>query len=187
MKEIKAKKMDVHFSSEKQDWATPEKLFDQLNAKYGPLELDVCATQSNRKCPTWLGQQTPDIFVDGLTTIWSMCSVGFGNRQLVQKCWMNPPYGREIKAWVKKASDEAAKGCTVVCLLPARLGSRWMRDLIKKPLVASKNLKGWTDELGDWIEGDTLIVGELAGRVKFGGATTAAPFPSMVVIFKPAA
>ena len=33
---------------------------------------------------------------------------------------MNPPYGRNIKHWIKKAYEESVKGATVVCLIPAR-------------------------------------------------------------------
>ncbi len=34
---------NVHFSSERQDWETPQYLFDGLNAECG-FELDVCTT-----------------------------------------------------------------------------------------------------------------------------------------------
>ena len=34
--------------------------------------------------------------------------------------FMNPPYGRQIINWVKKAKEESDKGATVVCLVPAR-------------------------------------------------------------------
>lgn len=197
--------MAVHFSSKSDEWATPQELFDQLSKKYGPFDLDVCATHKNAKCRLYITEQglfnkTDTIrtyplpvekvgegFIwrasgNGLDCGWTL-QRGFGEPE--PKCWMNPPYGREIRKWVQKASDESKKGCTVVCLLPARLGSKWMRELIKTPLVNSKKLRGWTDELGDWIEGDNITVGELAGRVKFGGCESAAPFPSMVVVFRP--
>lgn len=45
-------KHKVHFSSASDDWATPQKIFDELNAKYGPFELDVCASHDNAKCET---------------------------------------------------------------------------------------------------------------------------------------
>ena len=78
-------------------------------------------------------------------------------------CWCNPPYGWEIGRWVKKAADSAAWGATVVMLLPARTDTRWFHD---------------------YIYGRTEIR-FARGRLKFGGAKNSAPFPSMVVVFRP--
>lgn len=75
-------------------------------------------------------------------------------------CWMNPPYGDEIPKWVEKARREAELGATVVALVPARIDTRWWRENCTKGEIRF-----------------------LAGRLKFGGADTSAPFPSAVVIF----
>ena len=64
------------------------------------FELDVCASEHNKKCDSYF-----DIEQDGLEQDW---------RQKI--CWMNPPYGREIGKWVKKAFEESKKGATVVCV-----------------------------------------------------------------------
>ncbi len=78
--------------------------------------------------------------------------------------WMNPPYGRGIDAWIAKASDATTKGSTVVALLPARTDTRYFhRYIYQQPNVE---------------------IHFLAGRLKFGAAKNAAPFPSMLVIFK---
>jgi hypothetical protein len=46
-------------------------------------------------------------------------------------CWMNPPYGREISSWVKKAYESSIYGGTVVvCLLPARTDTAWWHDYV---------------------------------------------------------
>ena len=74
-------------------------------------------------------------------------------------CWCNPPYGRLIGKWVQKAAESK---CTVVMLLPARTDTRWFHDYIYKKAE----------------------VRFLRGRLKFGGCQNAAPFPSMVVIFR---
>ena len=73
---------------------------------------------------------------------------------------MNPPYGREISAWVKKVA-ESGLDTTVVCLLPARTDTRWWHEYV--------------------------MMGEirfLRGQLKFGGCKNSAPFPSAVVIFR---
>lgn len=78
-------------------------------------------------------------------------------------CWMNPPYGRNISMWVQKAYEESQKGATVVCLLPARTDTRWFQDYCLK-------------------HGEVRFI---RGRLKFGGAANPAPFPSVIVIFRP--
>jgi phage N-6-adenine-methyltransferase len=78
-------------------------------------------------------------------------------------CYMNPPSGAEIYRWVQKAFEASLYGATVACLLPGRLGSRWWRQYVK---LASE-------------------IRELPGRLKFGDAKHSAPFPSVVVIFRP--
>lgn len=77
---------------------------------------------------------------------------------------MNPPYGRTIGHWVKKAYDESRKGATVVCLLPSRTDTAWWHDYA--------------------MHGDVIF---LRGRLKFGGAKSGAPFPSALVTFLPTA
>ena len=77
--------------------------------------------------------------------------------------WCNPPYGRkETGEWVK-AYDEHLRGCgTIVMLLPARTDTRWFHEYI-------------------YGKAEIRFV---KGRLKFGGSKDAAPFPSMVVIYR---
>jgi phage N-6-adenine-methyltransferase len=77
--------------------------------------------------------------------------------------WMNPPYGREIGKWVEKANIAAGYGATVVCLLPARTDTNWWHDHCTQHEVRF-----------------------VRGRLKFGGAIHNAPFPSAVVVMRPA-
>lgn len=73
-------------------------------------------------------------------------------------CWCNPPYGREIGKWVEKAYNSK---CKTVMLLPARTDTRWFHDYCMKGKIYF-----------------------IKGRLKFGNAKNAAPFPSMIVIFE---
>jgi len=84
--------MSVHFSSQTDLWATPQSFFDKLHSVY-KFELDVCATHENAKCNKYY-----TIADDGLAQQWQGV------------CWMNPPYGRDIKAWMKKAYESALGG-----------------------------------------------------------------------------
>lgn len=137
----------VHYSSETDDWSTPQDLFDKLNAEFG-FDLDVCANAHNAKCASYY-----DRTIDGLSQRWA------------GTCWMNPPYGRVIGQWVKKAAESSfdVDGCTVVCLIPARTDTAYWHD---------------------WILGKAEVR-FIRGRIKFGGARWNAPFPSCVVIFRP--
>jgi site-specific DNA-methyltransferase (adenine-specific) len=76
---------------------------------------------------------------------------------------MNPPYGREIGQWVKKAYNESRNGATVVCLLPARTDTAWWHDYVL-PMAT---------------------VTFIRGRLKFGDSKNSAPFPSAVAVFYP--
>lgn len=135
---------NVHFSSATDEWETPQKLFDELEEKYR-FTLDVCATKENAKCENFYTKED-----NGLTKDWN------------DTCWMNPPYGRNIKYWVKKAYESARdNGAIVVCLLPSRTDTAWWHDYV-------------------------LPYGEVTfirGRLKFGNATNSAPFPSAIVVF----
>ena len=133
------------YSSSSGEYETPQLLFDVLDNKYH-FTLDPCATPENAKCKKFYTKED-----DGLTKPWEG-----------EVVFMNPPYGREIWKWVKKAAMEGRKPNTVVvALLPARTDTRWFHDYVL--------------EYG--------IIYFLRGRLKFGGTKNSAPFPSMVVEF----
>lgn len=73
---------------------------------------------------------------------------------------MNPPYGRTIGDWMRKAYESAQAGALVVCLVPARTDTAWWHDYAAKGVVRF-----------------------IRGRLKFGGHKNSAPFPSALVIF----
>lgn len=131
-------------SSATPEWATPQDFFDTMNTTHR-FDLDVCATPENAKCARFFTKEQ-----DGLAQEWN------------GKVWMNPPYGREIGKWVRKAYESAQRGATVVCLLPARTDTAWWHDYCEKGRYRF-----------------------LRGRLKFGGSRNSAPFPSVVVTFEP--
>lgn len=137
--------MSVHFSSATDLWATPAAFFATMAERYGPFDLDVCATDENAKVARYFTAEQ-----DGLAQDWDGV------------CWMNPPYGRAIGDWMRKAYESSLAGATVVCLVPARTDTRWWHDYAMKGEV-------------EFIK----------GRLKFGNAATNAPFPSAVVVFRP--
>ena len=60
--------MNVHFLSKKHDWATPWPLFRELNAIFGPCELDVCATARNAKCGNFFHRKRTDCARSGMAS-----------------------------------------------------------------------------------------------------------------------
>ncbi len=102
------------FTSSRDDWETPQYLFDALNAEFR-FEIDVCAVASNAKCKKYF---SPDL--DGLSQKWTGV------------CWCNPPYGSTISCWVEKAFYEAQKGATVVLILPVRSDTKWWQKYVMR-------------------------------------------------------
>lgn len=139
-------KLDVHFKSQKHDWETPKWLFNILDKQFD-FDMDVCAGHENAKCDHYYTETE-----DALDP----------KSRWYCKCWMNPPYGRDIGKWIRKAYLESHKeNVSVVCLIPARTDTMWWHEYV---------MKAWKV----WF---------IKGRIKFVGAKEGAPFPSCVVRF----
>ena len=138
--------MDVHYSSKTNEWSTPQDFFDELDKEFN-FTLDPCSTSENAQCAKYFTVED-----DGLKQDWSNDVV-----------FMNPPYGREIKHWIKKAYEESLNGATVVCLIPSRTDTTYWHD---------------------YIFGKAYDIRFVRGRLKFGGSKNSAPFPSAVIIYK---
>lgn len=126
---------DALLSSKRMDWQTPPEIL-ALVEKVAPIMLDPCP---------------PNHIVDGLTTSWRT------NDGLT---YVNPPYGRELGQWIKKAMVEADNGAEIIMLIPARPDTRYWQDFI---LPFARAVCFWR------------------GRIKFVGADAPAPFPSAFV------
>lgn len=136
---------EVMFSSKTDQWSTPQNFYDKLNDEFH-FTLDPCADEFNHKCDKYYTESD-----DGLKQDWSSEIV-----------FVNPPYGRVIKDWVKKSYEESQKDNTkVVMLIPARTDTKYFHKYIYHKAEIR------------FIE----------GRLKFGDSKNSAPFPSMVVVF----
>ena len=134
------------FSSNSDNWSTPQDLYNELNKEFN-FTLDPCADVNNHKCAKYFTKE-----VDGLKQSWG------GERTFV-----NPPYGRELPKWVRKAYMEHLKPNTVVVMLiPARTDTSYFHRYI------------YNHEEIRFIKVD----------LKFGGSKNGAPFPSMLVIYR---
>lgn len=130
---------------DKKDWGTPVQLFNELDYEFH-FDLDACASDHNHKCKPYFTVKD-----DALGQDWTE----------YKSVFMNPPYGKSIGIWLKKAYETAREGnTTVVCLVPANTDTAWWHDIAAKGEVRF-----------------------LRGRVKFQGADSNAPFPSAVIVF----
>lgn len=134
-------------TSDRDDWETPQWLFDEIDEVWH-FDLDPCSTDENAKCDLHYTRDD-----DGLAMSWG------GHR-----CFVNPPYGRGIGEWMKKAATESRKpGTIVVALVPARTDTAW-----------------WND----WVVPHATEIQFIRGRLKFeraGVTLSSSPFPSALV------
>lgn len=137
--------MAVHYSDNTVEWETPAALFVELDGEF-KFNLDPCCTWVSAKCDRFYTAED-----DGLTMGWAPSRV-----------FMNPPYGYQIKRWMRKAYEESQAGALVVCLVPARTDTAWWHDYASK--------------------GEVRFI---RGRLYFGDGVGRAPFPNAIVIFHP--
>ena len=124
------------------EWSTPQELFDRLDKEFH-FTVDVAANAANAKVGKYYDES-----VDGLRMDWTDETV-----------WCNPPYGRAIGDWVRKAATSRA---TTVMLIPSRTDTRWFHDYIY----------------------NKAEIRFIKGRLKIGGQKASAPFPNMIVVFR---
>lgn len=151
---------DVMFSKASDEWSTPDDLFAALHREFH-FTFDAAATKENRKVEKYFG---PDHVLpqcqDALSARWP---AGVG--------WLNPPYSKCRQFIQKAASAALSGGTTVVCLVPSRTDTRWWHENV------------W-DDLNHCPRAGVSIR-FIRGRLKFRGSTNSAPFPSVVIVFRP--
>lgn len=106
------------FDSTRQDWPTPQPLFDAMNEEFS-FTLDAAASPTNAKCPIYFTAQD-----DAMVQDWGSHTV-----------WLNPPYGAKtgsLKQWVQRSYEASLNGATVVMLIPARTNTNWFHDICIK-------------------------------------------------------
>ena len=136
-------------SSNNEEWETPRWLYDKLDATWH-FDLDAASSDENALCEHHFTKSDNALIQD-----WG----GY-------RVWLNPPYGRSMGDWMKKAAMESRKpGTIVVCLIPARTDTAWY----------------W-----DWVVPYAAEIQPLRGRVRYclgGRELNSSPFPSMLVRF----
>lgn len=132
------------FSAKSVEYETPQAFFDALDVEFH-FTLDVAASIENAKCLVFYTRDQ-----DGLSQSWT------------GTCWCNPPYGRDLPRWIRKAVESARAGTTTVMLIPARTNTNWWHDLVM-------------------VHG---VVRFVRGRLRFNGGRHGLPFPLAVVVIQ---
>lgn len=97
------------------DWSTPQELYDKLNEEF-TFTLDPCASDWNAKCPIFFTEKE-----NGLKQDWEKNVV-----------FINPPYGKILNEWMRKAYESSLNGATCVCLVPASTDTEWWHKYAMK-------------------------------------------------------
>lgn len=102
------------FTSEKDDWETPNDYFLDINREFN-FDLDAAASKKNAKLPNFYTKDD-----DALKQDWA------GN------VFCNPPYGRNLRKWLEKGYEEHLKdpNRVIVFLIPARTDTSYWHDFI---------------------------------------------------------
>jgi len=145
----------VYKSSEDDTWTTPKDFYAALDKEFN-FGLDAAALASSALCNLWYGPDHHDPSMrDAFMRSWQLDAQG-------ENIFLNPPYGRQIKDWMRKAHQEAQKGPgAIVCLVPSRTDTNWWHD--------------------SCIDHEVRFI---RGRLRFGDQPNAAPFPSAVVVMR---
>lgn len=155
------------------EWGTPRPFYEWLDAQLH-FTVDVCASPTNRKHPRFWTRRD-----NGLVQSWEG-----------ETAWCNPPYGRAIGEWVRRARDAALRERAFAALLvPARVDTDWWRTYVMTGDRAAGRLvrSCYVPDTGVWwLRWEGLVTGiyHHPERLAFEGADTedGAPFPSSVVL-----
>lgn len=150
----------IMFGKTSDEWETPNAFFNALNEEFA-FTTDAACTSRN-------GKKVRQHIYSALDTDWSE-----DGSYTAQCVFLNPPYSK-VRQFIARAAAEARKGCMVVCLVPSRTDTRWWHEHVWSGNAARQGVE----------------VRFVKGRLKFGGPgkpENSAPFPSVLVIFRPPA
>lgn len=157
-------------SSRYSKWETPTDIVSQLSQVYD-WDIDLCASRPNVCEQFWSEEQ------NSLEQDW----LGRG------PCWMNPPYGRGIRAWMDKARHAAINSdFSCVSLVPSRTGSAWWQDNMWAATMivyVRGRLTFGSDEYWKYLWTTPEIDGEENPLYGKDGTRYAAPFDSAFILW----
>lgn len=107
--------------SDKERWCTPPEIFDPLMSEFG-FDFDAAADAETTRLERYC-----DPAVDALgDQLWHG-----------ERIWLNPPYGRKLEPFIRRAFAEAQRGIVIAALIPFRCRADWWHSCVigKAPQV----------------------------------------------------
>lgn len=106
--------IDIYKGSRQPDFATPQGFVDFIEERFNfKFNLDAAASIHNKKAPAFISKE-----MDAFKTDW------YGH------VWLNPPYGKMIKPFIKRAIQQRENCKSIWVLVPARVDTKWFHDLV---------------------------------------------------------
>jgi len=128
---------------------TPDAFYRKLDAEFG-FTLDAAASDTNAKCARYF-----TVDDDALGRDWG-----------TDRVWLNPPFGKGLREWARKAWEASRSGALVVMLVPSATDMDWWHDYI--------------------LEADEIRF--IRGRMSFGSEDLSRSnyvFPVSLAVFRP--
>ena len=97
--------------SNSERWQTPPEIFDPLMAEFR-FDFDAAADMETKRVPLYTSNALELEDWPG------------------RRIWLNPPYGRKLEPFVRRAAGEAEKGKLVVALIPFRCRAAWWHECV---------------------------------------------------------
>ena len=98
-------------TNQQERWQTPPEIFDPLMAEF-KFDLDAAADEVTKRVPVFLS--------DALGP----------ERWPGKRIWLNPPYGRMLEPFVRRAEREADLSRIIVALIPFRCRAAWWHECV---------------------------------------------------------
>ncbi len=136
--------------SKTEEWETNWDLYNKLN-KIFKFKVDLAASDDNSKCKHYITKE-----VDSLKIDWNIFKG--------ENMWLNPPYGKQLKYFVKKANETEYENNCLCMLIPASTETKHFQEIIfenaKLVIFIKGRLKFLLNgkEVGSSTKGSSLVV-----------------------------
>jgi phage N-6-adenine-methyltransferase len=98
-------------TSSSERWQTPPEVWNPIHAEFA-FDLDAAADAQTARVPIFLSD--------------ALSSMAWPGRRI----WLNPPYGRKLEPFVRRAALEAVPGKIIVGLIPFRCRASWWHEAV---------------------------------------------------------
>ena len=141
-----------HSETRRDDWGTPQDLFDSLNRAFN-FAVDLAADEHNTKCAEYCSAENGD------NGFFDLRVEDFEHLDY-KWCWCNPPYGHKyggLEKWITEIHTKVSKA---LVLIPAATGNKWWQRAV-------------------WSKARSITF--IKGRLRFDGAPEVAQFDSTLI------